>query len=97
LPDVARGGEIIIGSISDFTVKLAGSAIKLTTGLFPDHAKYDIAIAGANINAAGSKITDATAVREIIASSRVKIPSLAGISGSGRVNQSHSGVINLIQ
>jgi flagellin-like hook-associated protein FlgL len=79
-----------MGGISDFTVKL-------TAGLHSDHVKYDIATAGANLSAAGSKITDAMAAREIIESTRVKILSGAKISVSGQANQSHSNVINLIR
>jgi flagellin-like hook-associated protein FlgL len=83
--------------MSDFTARFTKPAVKFTSGMRSDKARDGFAAAGANVSAAGARITDVDSAREIIEFTRVKILSGAKVSVAGQANQSQTDVINLIQ
>jgi len=81
--------------VSNFTTKVS-RAVKLTSGFRPPCAQENIAAAGANLLAAGTRITDADSAREIIEFTKLKILKGAKSSLSGQANLSQKDILNLI-
>lgn len=84
----------IIASMTGVGVsKFTGRKTKPTA----DSPGDGVSAAGANALAAGSRIADAVAAREIIEFTKAGIMSRARQSVSGQANQSQRKIINLIQ
>ena len=87
----------ILKGMTDITSKFAQSVVKLTFGLRGKSVCDTGEMAGANLSASDSRITDADAAREMIEFTKSKILSRAAVSVSGQANQSQRKIIGLMQ
>ncbi|MDR3077062.1 MAG: hypothetical protein LBU26_07140 [Synergistaceae bacterium] len=87
----------ILKGMTDITSKLAQSVVRLTSGLRGKSVCDISEMAGANLSASVSRITDVDAAREMIEFTKSKILSRASSSLSGQANQSQRKIISLMQ
>jgi hypothetical protein len=90
-------GVNILKGMTNFTSKFARSVVRLTSGFACALTDEEREMAGANLSASVSRITDADSARKIIEFTKTKILSRAAVSVSGQANQNHRKIINLIQ
>ena len=86
----------IMKSLSSFTSKFTRSMRMISPGRGND-GYSGLEAAGSNLDASGSRITDADSAREIIVYTKSKILSGAALSVSGQANQKQRRIIGLIQ